>query len=265
MFLEDCMPLLVDAHVHVYPSYDLEPFFANAISNLRRLTQTSTDYSYGLCLVERFDCHFFKRLLSDPSVLPPTVKIVSVHSDTCAELVVNSAATLFLYAGRQIVTAERLELLALSVDADIREGISFNEGAQLVRDAGGLPALNWAPGKWMFRRRPYVEKIIADAKVGDLLIGDTSLRPIGWGEPILMKQARQKGMAIIAGSDPLPDPREIELVGTYGLFIAEFNPRSPVQGLRAALATNKFKTIGKRGSPPSVAERIGRLFYSRGR
>lgn len=51
-------------------------------------------------------------------------------------------------AGRQIVTAEKLEVLALGTDLDIDDGRPIREVLSLVTENGGLPVIPWGAGKW---------------------------------------------------------------------------------------------------------------------
>jgi len=115
-------------------------------------------------------------------------------------------------------------------------------------DADGIPVLSWAPGKWFFERGKVVKTLIHQFGANQLLIGDTCLRPTIWGTPELAREATEKGLRTIAGSDPLPFPGEERLMGTYATTLqGSFDPAKPASSLRNILR-----------SPDAVAALTGR-------
>ncbi len=254
------MPLIADFHTHLYPCFDLAKAFTSAKKDLQVLLPQNNIHSlaYILTLTERHDCHFFCAL-KEKSVTIPNWQIKSLKEPEVIVLVGPQGEELYLFAGRQIVTKERLELLALTVDLDIPDGLPFTEVHQKVNEANGIAVLNWAPGKWMFRRKEIVSNIISSAKPGELLICDTSLRPPLWPTPSLMARAKEKGLGLIAGSDPLPLVGEEFLIGTYGTYSKEnINFERPVESLRQILKdkSNAFEFVGKRSGTAKVMKRI---------
>jgi len=129
---------------------------------------------------------------------------------------------------------------------------------QRVRANGGLPVLNWAPGKWFFGRGRVVAETLAACSPQELLIGDTTLRNTLWPVPRLMQRARQSGFRIIAGSDPLPFAGEERLVGSYGFTLTgDFSPEKPATSLLKLLSDSacQIDFIGKRNNPITFAKR----------
>ena len=157
------------------------------------------------------------------------------------------------------MTAERLELLCLGVDAKISERIPFRDAVSEVNAVGGIPVLNWALGKWMFSRRPIVEQLLHEYSPDQLLLGDTSLRPRNTPIPTIMKNATERGFRLVSGSDPLPMPEEASLLGTYG-FSAEVNDIEDYTSLlEQSIKSPKRQIFGLRGSLAQVAIRNVRL------
>jgi hypothetical protein len=166
---------------------------------------------------------------------------------------------LFILPGRQIATRERLEILCLGSDSEIPDGEPADLTIRRIREIDALPVLTWAVGKWLFKRRRVVEKLISTFGPDKLLIGDSAMRPVFWPEPKPMRMARQLGYRLIAGSDPLPKPGDERQMGRYATLIeGSFNPLSPRRSLLAALSGGAT-TISRVGSRCGVFEFPSRL------
>jgi len=211
------MPLLADTHVHLYPCHDAGRLFTGARDRLRRLVGPGgPPVSLLLCFTERHDCHAFRdlrdgRRTADPLTIQPA-------GPGALRLEQPGQPPLLVLCGRQVNTRERLEILALGTDADLPDGEPIRDTIARVRDAGGRPALAWAPGKWFFGRGKVVTRLLEESAPGTLLVGDSTLRPTLWPTPDLMSYASLKGLKVIAGSDPLPAPGEERMAGDYATF-----------------------------------------------
>lgn len=234
------MTVIADTHVHLYPFYDPNALINGAFHRLARLAP-SADF-LALCLTERSDCHAFRELPGD-----------RVEDDAMR------LGGGWIFSGRQIVTRERIEVLALTTDVDTPDGLELGDTLLRVRNAGGIPVLGWAPGKWFFKRGKLLRALIETASAGEIALGDTSLRPTLWPEPALMRLGRKRGLKVLAGSDPLPFPGEEKYAGTYAISAqAAFNPARPVTSLRAILRDPDVavELVGTRGGPLDVARRL---------
>ncbi len=148
---------------------------------------------------------------------------------------------LYLFAGRQVITSERLEVLALTTDVDIPDGLPIEEVIERINREGAIAVLSWAPGKWFAQRGKKVARLLSDYSAQDLVLGDTTLRPWCWIEPLLMKKGVQSGFTVLAGSDPLPFAGEEEMMGRYvSRWQMEFDRENPV-----GLIRNYLKESGK--------------------
>jgi hypothetical protein len=225
--------LVADGHVHLYPFYDLRRAVSSLEANLRSLGVPGTPAGF---LAERRDCHLF-RDLEEGRLSVPGLECRSAGAGAMA-FGVGDALHLLLFAGRQVVTAERLEVLVLTADLPIDDGLPAADVIRRARDAGAVPVLAWAPGKWFFGRGAVVRGLLQRAAVGPLLLGDTTLRPTLWPEPRLMRAGRRRGFGVLAGSDPLPFPGEEGLLGRYATVLeGEFDLADPVPGVRSLLAS----------------------------
>jgi len=270
------MFVLADTHVHLYPMYDLAAAFDAAHANFdRRLADPSLTGSVGgdsagvvkvLCLTERADCHFFRGLRDGAIEVPGGRYTIHNHGGTVLMASRDHGESLLLLlAGRQIVTAERLEVLALGLEADIPDGSPIDTVLTRVRDLGGVPILPWAVGKWLFGRGRVVRRIVAAAQKHEILLGDSSLRPAGWREPRSMHLARSRGIRVVAGSDPLPFPGEEVRLGSYGIVgQTDFNWRDPAGSICAVLwSSPNLAIIGERGDLRTVWSRLKGLRRSK--
>lgn len=257
------MLLTADGHVHLYPCYDAK----TALDSLRRnLARTAGTAAVQLAfLAERSDCHFFRELAGrGPAMLRAPVQVDKL--DNALLLREEGYPDLYIFAGRQVISAERVELLALTTDAAIPDGRPAVEAVGLIQRTGGLPIVSWAPGKWFFSRGRVVARLLERFQPGTLLVGDTSLRPVGWPTPLLMRRALTRGFGLVAGSDPLPFAGEERILGTYGMQMkAAFDREDPVGSMRAVLARPGFMPAltGGRGGFPATLRRL--LLNSRAR
>lgn len=248
--------LIADTHVHVYPSYDAAAALEYAYRKLISFGRQDAACHAGLLLVERYDCFFYRNLISGETA-PPVGFSIKPTAETGAIVLENVARNIriILFAGRQIVTADGIEVLALTVDADIADRQPTATTLALIREAGAIPVLSWAPGKWMDRRGKIIRDIIEQHGKESLALGDTSLRPIGWPTPGLMKRARKKHIPILAGSDPLPIAGEENIMGSYAIRTEQFDADHPVSSIRAILQRGQFSIVGRRNVFPVMMQR----------
>jgi hypothetical protein len=257
---------LVDTHVHLYGTFDLDRAFDAAFNNLTRLARSlhvgdsCRGLSMALFLAERDRCRVFERLASLEPALLRRHRVDGPADD--GVLVVHNAQgqALQVVAGRQIATADRIEILALATTrADLRDGEPAAETLDRLGD-DGLAVLAWAPGKWFGSRGRLVRSLIDSSAPGRLLIGDTSLRPLGWGEPHIMRAARRRGFGVLAGSDPFPLPGQEVLIGRYAttMPVAAGEPPSSAAEWRRLVRerATSLHRVGRRDGPIGVARRI---------
>ena len=255
------MTFVADAHVHVYAVHDPGALFRHAAHNLGRLaTAAGGDATRAVFLTERGDCRAFAEL-SSGRMRPAgchvnsTRDALALHLD-CAE------GALYLIAGRQMATRERLEVLALGLAEPLPDGLSLAEAVAAVQEAGALAVIPWSPGKWLFERGRALARLVDSADPERLLLADSSLRPRGTPEPGLFARARAHGMRVIAGTDPLPLPGEERLVGSYAVVChGDFDAEQPASSARRLLCDAPVRA-GRRRSLPSVLQRLVRLALS---
>lgn len=246
--------VVADTHVHIYPCYDLAVALRCLADNLGRTIAGA----HAAFLAERRDCNAFAAL-RDGAVLPPTsgLAVRTLPEPGALLLIAGGGAPVHLFAGRQLVTAERIEVLALLLEDAPPEGLDAGRTIEAILVAGGIPVLGWSPGKWWGGRGRLARGLLA--RFGDsLLLGDTALRPAGSPEPPLMRETRRRGGGVIAGTDPLPCPGEERLLGSYAsVLTGSIDPKRPLESARQLLrsATSQTGTTGTRSTWAAAVRR----------
>lgn len=255
------MLIIADLHVHVYPGYSYREVLLDFFSRIQQFARQrgvgSSDVLGIIALTERADCNFFEQL-SAPTVgwlsdLNPTPR------ENCIQLE-NQGNKLLVFPGRQLNTGERIEILSLGSDQRIPSGLSLEETFSRIRAEQGIPVINWAPGKWFFKRGAIIREFINSSK-DVLVLCDTSLRPRGYPEPLLMKFARAQGHKIIFGSDPLPAIEEQSCIGSYlSLYSRDFNLQQPGVSFKDLLLQESAQAEGQRSTLIELYRRLRRYY-----
>ncbi len=211
-------------------------------------------------LAERTDCHFFDDIIASAKKngnkefrFLPTEEKETILVEKAGEPI------LFFLAGRQIVSKEGVEILSLASTLFLKDyETSADNIIKSINDSNGIAALNWAPGKWFFRRGKVIRQLLENQSPENLLICDTSLRTLLWPKPRLMVSAQNQGFKVIAGSDPLPFYGEENYVGSYGFCMrGEFDLERPADSIRVLLRINEqsLSLIGKRNNLATFCRR----------
>ena len=237
--------ILADAHVHIYQCFDLEKFLNSALKNFEISARQQGDESVFtaiLFLAETVNESFF-RLLEQSTKNQDNnrylIKNWTFHrtKEGCS-LYAHSAKGqgIFLIAGRQIVTEENLEVLALVTDENFEDGAPLEVVIQEIIDSGGIPVIPWGFGKWMGGRGAILTNLLETGKFPLLFLGDNSGRPIFWPRPSRFQQAERRGVKILPGTDPLPFASESWRPGNFGFTIqGSLNPEEPAKSIKQIL------------------------------
>lgn len=229
--------LLVDGHVHVHPGYNQEAFLTNAVRNLSR-------YGDGLptlLLAETASSNVFAAWRKGNA--PWSVQA----TDEQESLFLGSR--ILVIAGRQIVTAEKVEVLALLTDQSFADGLPLEQTLDAIARAKALAVLPWGVGKWLGNRGRIVAEAVSKHNV---LLGDNAGRPTGWPAPKVFGQR-----PVLPGTDPLWPPSQEAAVGTFGFVLpCDLDVRSPARSLGVALCA-----LG--GSPSTFGGRVGPIGFVR--
>lgn len=223
--------LLVDGHVHLHAAHDEVAMMESSFQRLR-------SFAPGLPTLFLTECagvSVFEKWRDGPAR-------VGVRQTGEGESIVVDDRLLIL-AGRQVVTRERIEVLALATTSRIKDGLGLEETLDQVEQAGAVAVLPWGLGKWLGARGKRIEEVAASRS---LLLGDNAGRPGFWPEPGIFKRH-----PVLPGTDPLRASGEERLVGGYGFLLdCEIELDRPADSIRHALLQLKA------GGPPRIGRRI---------
>jgi hypothetical protein len=228
---------LIDGHVHFHECFRLSRFLEAAWAN-RNAVSCQGPVCLLLAQIPEGDPLRLPR--EQTSTLSRPWQLVHV---ACGTMVFEREGTpvVFLISGRQLTSKEGLEILALATEADLSSGLPLVDVVASINDVGAVPVLPWGFGKWWFQRGEVLAKLM-DTDGMSFLLGDNGGRPSQMGRPKLLQAAEQKGIAVLAGSDPLPLRGQISRVGSFGSLISGLvdfdDPRTWIQSRLQSLASS---------------------------
>jgi hypothetical protein len=263
---------LVDCHVHHYGCFSTESFFASAFANFAAEASRRNygSFASAILLAETSRERWFEemsRLAAGKEGGTPDLPRLSLTGEE-ESLAARGpqGEILVVIAGSQIVTAERLEILALCTKKEFSDGFPALQTLEEIRGSGGLPVLPWGAGKWWGVRGRIAGDLLEDRRLQPLWCGDTGVRPALWQRPALFRKAETGGAGILSGSDPLPLPGDERRVGSYGIVLPfALSGQTPARDLRNYLMRENppVEPFGKAASPSRFLGLQLRLRWSR--
>lgn len=223
------MRLAIDSHVHLHDRAIAREALSAAVT---RLANGANPNQIGVVmLAERRGYSVFE-----------TLRPQLVATQDPEALWLDDDRRLLVLAGRQIISAEKLEILALATTATLTDGLPAEQIIEQMNLADAIVVLPWGVGKWIGKRGALVDRLIADAKPGRLFLGDNGGRPRFW--PV---RQFDTGLPVLSGSDPLPLPGWPEAIGSFGSLIeTELAPDRPASSLKRSLRDPNL-CIGRHG------------------
>jgi hypothetical protein len=216
-------PILADAHVHFHRRFDPDAFLTAAEANFRRASSVLGLDAPALGLVVLTAGTGDWSLSHLRSASAGVVTSEWTLERTAEELSLlarrRDQVRLALVAGRQLQTAEALEVLALGCDEELPEGLPIAGTLKAVRACGAVPVVPWGFGKWWGRRARLLKGLLKKEVPGAFFLGDNGGRPDALPRPGFFDKARQLGIRDLPGSDPFPFAREVARTGSRGFVI----------------------------------------------
>jgi len=234
MISTDEATILVDAHVHIYECFEIETLLDSAWNNFTQAAQhlgLNEDKIVPVMLLAETSSENWYRRTHEKCKKNQQASVVGHHWEICntQDVAVLKAVKrnrltgieqlIFIMAGRQIITAERLELLALATDSMFDDGLTISSALDAVRQMDSIPVLPWAVGKWLGKRGKLLTKLLSSETDTDLCLGDNSGRPVFWHSPSHFQLARANNYKVLPGTDPLPFPEEAQRIGSFGFIV----------------------------------------------
>ncbi len=245
------MAIFVDGHVHIYSQFPVGDLLDAAVKNFARAA-TRAGFGDGhfdgvLCLAESYGENAFRELCLKQSDGEWRFSPVDTFC-LCAEN--RAGKKLYLMAGRQLESNERLEVLSLLQPVEVKKrALPLSELVNTVSREGGIPVIPWGVGKWSGKRRSVLEGYLNLTDTPFFLLADNGNRPSFWHFPSLPGHDLDK-KGLLSGSDPLPLGGQHRRAGSFGVFWPEgrLNRENVTESLRA-LITEKSLELETYGKP----------------
>jgi hypothetical protein len=205
--------LRVDPHVHAYDIFDHGLLLDTAAKNFRRAGAVAG----LLCLTETSRDHAFRRWREEGRV--GDWRVYETDDTALLRLEHDRSLPMWALAGRQIITADRLEVHALGVDAEFADGRDTVDTIAEVRGAGALAVLPYGVGKWTGSRGRLVSQLIERYADGGIVLGDNSGRITLGPRCPQFDQAAAHRLTLLPGTDPLPMRGMEKRVATLGVVL----------------------------------------------
>ena len=252
------IPLYVDTHVHFHSCFDPAKFFDHARRNFSANPRGNLDTPLRAALfLTESEGVFAFREFADQTAKGEGIgswKVEKTQNANALRLTDETGNEILLVAGRQIVTQEDLEVLALGRDLEKADGSPIDAVLQEVHESGAVPVVPWGFGKWWGKRGEIVTRLV-DSPPVPFFLGDNAGRLSGTPRPPLFAEAERKGIAVLPGTDPLPFPRHGQSAGRYGFSVetelTTLDPEDPAAWLRDLIShvPLPLETFGGRDGP----------------
>lgn len=226
----------VDTHVHVYHCYEANAFLSRAVSNSRMMNPGAT---LILCLTESRGFDFFQELKTRAVDNNPISGWSASMIEGQPAVALNKAdQNLIIIAGRQVITKQGLEVLALFNDLHYDDGLDIQVVIDKINENKGVAVLPWGVGKWLGKRGTVIKSLLNNNNPAKLAIADISGRPALWPEPEQFRLARYSGYNCLYGTDPLPFRSEQLRIASAGMVMnLSSDPSQAVAELKEKLYT----------------------------
>lgn len=246
----------VDGHTHLYGMYDRQAFFDGALAHVSAsASRRAPGQSAWGCLLfsETARDHAFAELSRHAAEgtaigrwsLRPTAEEGSLIARRDGE------DRLIVVAGRQLQSAEGLEVLALFCASEFTDGLALRDALAAVRARDALAVLPWGFGKWWLGRGRVLHEALRSEDAVGVCLGDNGGRPLGSVSPRAFRLAERSGRLVLPGSDTFPLASEAGRVAHYGFVLeGSIDLERPGAGLKRLL-------LARAGSPPAFGSRSG--------
>jgi hypothetical protein len=257
--------ILIDAHVHLHSCFPINQVLNNALQNFQSVarnfgnSQSKSHQPFAGCLLlaEMTGQSWFQEqseriTQQNGSLSLGTWKLIQTSEPLTLMATHETGQSIWMFAGRQVVTVEGLEVLALLTHAMIPDGQSLVQTLQSITNVGGVAVIPWGVGKWIGRRGALIDTLLQQEPVPLVCLGDNSGRPLWWPYPSKFHMAQQKGLHVLQGTDPLPLPSEVNRPGSFGLaMFGELDPSCPGKTLKTLFTTpsSTFQAYGDLENP----------------
>jgi hypothetical protein len=230
-------PFFVDSHVHVHTCYPADRLFDAARANISGYAtsrRAPADALGCLMLTEISGADFFAALRDGSSHTEAGGwRLEKTDEETSVLAYLDDKPALLLIAGRQVVTSEGLEVLALVSHQRFDDGLSLDKTVDAIRAAGAIAVIPWGFGKWWFARGRRLKGYLLSPMGKSVLLGDNGGRPGLFPRPPFFTAASRGHLPVLPGTDPLPFASDMSRIGSYGFVLeGSLDLGTPAAGLK---------------------------------
>lgn len=252
--------LLLDGHTHLHDHVQPDVFLQATYVNLHRLSESINavrKFQAVLCLADFSGAEGFVRLQSaatDGKL--KNWRVLETGEGHSLGFVNASGDKLWVVAGRQLITDEKIEVMALGTAQPLPDSLLLFDTIDAIRANAALPILPWGVGKWWGKRGELVKSALATYG-SEIILGDNGGRPRCW-RPRLLARARKNGIPVVPGSDPLRVKSDCLRSGCFGLLLDEqIDERYPAVWIQKKIF-ERANTSSVIGSPLGLLPFINR-------
>jgi hypothetical protein len=253
------MALFIDSHVHFHVCFTWDVFLEAAARNfaqVRRTLHVGSESAGCLMFTESAGANAFRSLVVQGRSKPARAWRAEATDEAESVLLRHANGdTIIVVAGRQVVTAEKLEVLSLCTAAEFPDGQPIRSLLNSVARDGAVAVIPWGFGKWWGRRGRVIRALLELHRDIPFCLGDNGGRARRLPRPSLFDVAADHGIPVLGGSDPLPLPRHVTRAGSYGFVLEDWcetsRPASVIKERLRAL-THSPTAFGRLSSAPEM-------------
>ncbi len=213
--------IIADAHVHLFPGQELGAVAGAAMKNFRAQEKAqgwTGEVVRYLCLAETAGHDFFGQHMLEVKQAPKAGKQLLLRTSEENSLRLNNPLEppLFFIAGRQIVSSEGLEILALGLREPYQDHRPIERVVTDLMSKDVILVLPWGVGKWLGKRGRVVQELMARYGGQTLFLGDNGNRPAFWPLPPIFGEWGSRRN--LPGTDPLQLRGQEHRAGSFGLY-----------------------------------------------
>lgn len=213
--------LFIDSHVHIHKSFNPNTFFQNVFNNFEKMANEHFNKSQWigvLCLTEMQGVNFFSKICSEDNFLSAELFTINTTDERISIIVENNKKQrIVIIAGKQIISKEGIEVLALFSDDQFDEKIETSSLIKIINGKKGIPVLPWGVGKWIGNKGKVIKELLGSKL--NFYIGDNSGRLKLLPEPSLFKTAINNNHFVLHGTDALPISTQVNKTGKFGFIL----------------------------------------------